>query len=85
MDCKLREDSGKQKASIPQVGQCWKFKEYPDIYMRITDEFGRKCFSVGIASFFSVHLKNGTIIHTLRESDVVLLKPTEKIILFEEV
>lgn len=79
MKCNTLEP--KKPGRLPKVGEVWKHKNFPAVYMRIEDEQGKKALALGDRwsdRFYSVDLSTGHCVHTGEGSDdIVVLVPAD--------
>ena len=77
MNIKFEEKPEKKKA-IPRVGECWRIEREKEIYLRISDEEGRKaligCFA-GPDYIYGVDLKTGIIKYSPNTNLVEVVEP----------
>jgi hypothetical protein len=60
---------------IPKVGEFWKHKHSPTVYLRVVDVVGRRVHPNLSDSFFSIGVKCGSCYHTPTDArDIIILK-----------
>lgn len=81
MDTEIIDIEVEKVKVLPEVGECWKKIDYPNIYIRIPDDQGERVFSAikdPDRFFYSVDLSSGIIIGYRRNLKVILLHQETK-------
>ena len=72
---------------LPKVGEAWTHSDNAEVYIRISDEDGRKAIGHSerpVATiFYSLCLGSGSITWTPRESNCILLEPVGGVMRFQ--